>query len=85
MYYYYQKNIFIELRRDSMSYYAGTIQDHIFDAKNMEELHENLSQDPRFEIAFLNHNQKILYASIPGLTFPFHTGCQWCGVADARR
>lgn len=74
MYYYYQKNIFIELRRDSMTYYAGTIQDSVFDAKNMAELRENLSRDPRFEIAFLDRKKNILYSSTPNLTFPFHLG-----------
>ena len=65
MYYYYQRNMYIELRRDAMSYYAGTLQDHIFDAKNMDELQKHLSRDPRFEVAFLSHKKKILYTSAP--------------------
>lgn len=74
IYYYYQKNIFIELRRDSMTYYAGTIQDSVFDSKSMDELRDNLSRDPRFEIAFLDRRKKALYSSAPDLTFPFHLG-----------
>lgn len=74
MYYYYQQNMYIELRRDSMSYYAGTIQDHIFDSKNMDELQQHLSRDPRFEVAFLNHKKKILYTSAPDMIFPFQLG-----------
>lgn len=74
MYYYYQKNIFSDLRRDSMLYYAGNLQDHIFDAKNMDELKENLSRDPRFKIAFLDKKKKILYTSSPHFIFPFHAG-----------
>lgn len=74
MYYYYQRNMYIELRRDSMAYYAGTIQDHIFDAKSMDELQEHLSRDPRFEIAFLTQKKKVLYASASDVVFPFHLG-----------
>lgn len=74
MYYYYQKNIFIELRRDSMTYYAGNIQDRIFDAKNMAELEKQLSRDPRFDIVLLDHTKKILYTSSPKLKFPFQNG-----------
>lgn len=74
MYYYYQKNIFIKLRFDSMSYYARNVQNHIFDAKNMTELKKYLSRDPRFKIAFLDKKKNILYATSPDLTFPFRTG-----------
>lgn len=74
MYYYYQKNIFSDLRRDSMLYYAGNLQDRIFDSKDMNELKENLSHDPRFKIAFLDKKKKTLYTSSPDFTFPFHTG-----------
>jgi len=74
MYYYYQRNMYIELRRDAMSYYAGALQDHIFDAKNMGELQKHLSRDPRFEVALLSHKKKILYTSAPALVFPFHLG-----------
>lgn len=66
--------MYIELRRDSMAYYAGTIQDHIFDADNMDELQKHLSRDPRFEVVFLNHKKKILYTSAPDVVFPFHLG-----------
>lgn len=74
MYYYYQQNMYIELRRDSMAYYAGTLQDHIFDSKNMDELQQHLSRDPRFEVAFLSHKKRILYTSAPDVIFPFHLG-----------
>jgi len=74
MYYYYQKNIFSDLRRDSMLYYAGNLHDRIFDAKDMNELKENLSRDPRFKITFLNKNKEIVYTSSPDSTFPFSMG-----------
>ncbi|MDD5717094.1 MAG: HAMP domain-containing sensor histidine kinase [Sulfuricurvum sp.] len=74
MYYYYQKNIFIDIRHDSMTYYSNNQKHHIFDAKNMTEVQHHLSHDPRFEIAFLDRKQKLLYASSADLTFPFALG-----------
>ncbi len=74
MYYSYQKNIFMELRHDSMIYHVGELQEDILKAKNLSELHQYLSHDPRFDIAFLNHKKKILYSSISNISFPFHQG-----------
>lgn len=74
MYYYYQKKIFLEVRHNSMMYYAGNIQNHIYLVKNLTELHDNLSKDPRFEIAFLTKQHKILYTSVPHLAIPVKTG-----------
>lgn len=74
MYYVYQKNIFSEVRHNSMLYYAGNIQHHIYSAKNMTELKARLSRDPRFEVAFLTHDQKAVFLSSPALSFPFHQG-----------
>lgn len=70
MYYYYQQNIFLELRRNSMMYYAGNIQNHIYPVKNLTELHQHLSKDPRFDIGFLTKRHKLLYASAPNLRVP---------------
>lgn len=74
MYYSYQENIFIDLKHNAMMYYTGALQDHIFDASSIAELHQHLSRDPRFDIAFLSHDKKILYSSAPHLAFPFHEG-----------
>lgn len=74
IYYSYQKNIFIELRHDSMVYYTGTQKEHIFNAKNITELHQYLSRDPRFKIALLTKDKKMAYASIPSLKFPIKEG-----------
>lgn len=57
-----------------MLYYTGALQDHIFEAKTLTELHQHLSRDPRFDIAFLDHNKKIFYSTIPKMSFPFHEG-----------
>lgn len=74
IYYSYQKNVFLDLRHASMIYYTGTLQEHILKAKNLTELHQHLSRDPRFDITFLNHNKKVLYSSAPNVQFPFHQG-----------
>jgi two-component system OmpR family sensor kinase len=57
-----------------MIYYTGALQEHIFKARDMSELHQHLSRDPRFDIAFLNNNKKILYSSVKDLSFPFYAG-----------
>lgn len=57
-----------------MFYYITTLQDHISDAKSIGELEKNLSRDPRFEVAFLNHKKEILYSSSDDLTFFFRPG-----------
>lgn len=57
-----------------MVYYTGTQKEHIFNAKNIAELHQYLSRDPRFKIALLTKDRKIAYASIPNLKFPFKKG-----------
>jgi len=74
MYYVYQKNIFLEARHNSMMYYAGNIQNHIYSAKNLTELHQHMSKDPRFDVGFLSYEQKVLYTSAPDLKIPFVTG-----------
>jgi two-component system OmpR family sensor kinase len=74
IYYSYQKNIFTEIRHDSMVYYTGTQKEHIFNAKNITELHRYLSRDPRFKIALLTKDKKIAFASIPHLKFPIKEG-----------
>lgn len=74
MYYYYQKNIFLELRGKSMMYYTENIQHHIYTVKNSTELSQHLSKDPRFSIAFLTEQKKIFYASKADFKFPFHEG-----------
>ena len=73
-YYSYQKNVFLDLRHDSMIYYTGALQEHIFNAKDIAELHEHLSLDPRFDIAFLNDKKKLLYSSLKNPKFPFQLG-----------
>jgi two-component system OmpR family sensor kinase len=57
-----------------MVYYTGTQKEHIFNAKNIAELHRYLSRDPRFKIALLTKDKKIAYASIPSLKFPIKEG-----------
>jgi two-component system, OmpR family, sensor kinase len=74
MYYVYQKNIFLEVRHNSMLYYSGNIQHHIYPSKNLTELKTHLSKDPRFEIGFLAQNKQIAYLSSPGMKFLFHPG-----------
>lgn len=74
MYYYYQKNIFLELRGKSMMYYSANINHHIFTVKNLNELKQHLSKDPRFKIAFLTEQKKVFYASDPHKRPPFHKG-----------
>lgn len=64
----------MEIRHDSMVYYTGTQKEHIFNAKNIAELHQYLSRDPRFKIALLTKDKKIAYASIPNLKVPFKEG-----------
>ena len=74
MYYYYQKAMFLELRHDSMSYYAANQQHHIFSARNMDELVAHLSPDSRFDVAVLDDRKTIVYASSPDIVFPFRKG-----------
>lgn len=77
MYYYYQKNIFTELRYDSMTHYAQSQLSHIYGSKTSEELQEHLhriQRDPRFEVGFLDSSRNVVYTSDPNLTFPFVLG-----------
>lgn len=74
MYYYYQHNIFVELRRDAMTYYAGTVQKHIETHEEIGAFKNTLPHDPRFEILLLNHKKKILFASADSFDFPFYPG-----------
>lgn len=74
MYYIYQKNVLIDIQHESMIYHMGALQEHIYNAKNLTELNQNLNRDPRFDIAFLTHQKKILYSSTPNLRFPFQQG-----------
>jgi two-component system, OmpR family, sensor kinase len=57
-----------------MIYHMGALQEHIYNANNLTELNQHLSRDPRFDIAFLTHQKKILYSSSPNLRFPFKQG-----------
>lgn len=74
MYYVYQKNIFQEVRHNSVLYYSGNIQHHIYPSKNISELKGHLSKDPRFEVGFLTEDKKAIYLSKTDLSFPFRTG-----------
>jgi len=74
MYYIYQKNIFLEVRHNSILYYSGNIQHHIYPSKNIAEFKGHLSKDPRFEVGFFTEDKKPLYLSKPELSFPFRTG-----------
>lgn len=77
MYYYYQKNIFTELRYDSMAHYARSQINHIYASKTPEVLEEHLrhiQRDPRFDVGFLDRHRNVIYTSDPNLTFPFAYG-----------
>lgn len=74
IYYTYQKNVLIDIRHESMIYHMEALQEHIYNTKSLTELREHLSRDPRFDIAFLSHQKKILYSSTPHLSFPFQQG-----------
>jgi len=64
----------MELRHDSMIYHIRAVQEHIFKAKNLSELYQHLSRDPRFDIFFLNQQKKVLYSSATNVNFPFYRG-----------
>lgn len=77
IYYRYQKNIYFELRRDAMVHYAKLQLQHLNDSKTASELKQHLEivgKDPRYAIAFLDQEGKILFSSVPGMKFPFKTG-----------
>lgn len=74
MYYYYQKNLFWEVRRNSMTYFSGNLQHHIYSSKSLPELISHLSHDPRYSVGFLSDTRDPLYFSSPDFEFPFHTG-----------
>lgn len=74
MYYYYQKRTFTDLRRDSMIYYAGSVQQHIFHALNVGEIEQQISHDPRFSILLLDERFRPVYVSEKKLEFPEQLG-----------
>ncbi|MDD3597757.1 HAMP domain-containing sensor histidine kinase [Sulfuricurvum sp.] len=74
LYYYYQKNIYYELRQNSMLFYAGKVYDNIYSAESVEEMRRHVIKDPRFEIAFLDKHKRVLFASSTGFDVPVREG-----------
>ncbi|MDD5051362.1 MAG: HAMP domain-containing sensor histidine kinase [Sulfuricurvum sp.] len=75
LYYYYQKNIFFEVRQTSILYYAGKVYEKIYSASSLEEVSQRLVKDSRFDIALLNDKKEIVYSSAPVFNnIPFKKG-----------
>lgn len=74
MYYYYQKETFIELREISMRDHAQNVRHLIYHARSMAELKNELSQNPPYEISFFDNQRKTLFTSAALMDFPFQKG-----------
>jgi len=74
LYYYYQKNIYFEVRQNSMLYYAGKVYDAIYSSATLDEMKQRILKDPRFDIAVFDDKKRIVYASAAGFGVPFKEG-----------
>ena len=74
MYYFYQKNIFTDLRHKSLFYYTKTLESHIYTTRGINYLTKSLSKDPRFRITLLDNDAKLVYSSEQKIFIPKITG-----------
>ena len=64
----------MEVRRNSMIYYAGKVYETLYKVDHVSEIDEILLRDPRFDVALMSKRQMISYASVDDLKVPFKKG-----------
>lgn len=74
LYYYYQKNVYLEVRRNSMIYYAGKVYESLYKTEKLSQIDDMLIRDPRFDVALMSKRQMIAYTSIDDIKVPFKKG-----------
>lgn len=74
MYYYYQKNVYLEVRRNSMIFYSGKVYEHLYNIDALNQIDDRLLRDPRFDVALLSSKKGIIYSSVPNFEVVFQKG-----------
>ena len=74
MYYYYQKNVYLEVRRNSMIFYSGKVYEHFYNIDALNQIDDRLLRDPRFDVALLSSKKGIIYSSVPNFEVVFQKG-----------
>jgi two-component system OmpR family sensor kinase len=74
LYYYYQKNIYLDIRQNSIRYYADKVNENIYSATSMQDIKDWMIGDPRFDVAILDDKKKVVYTSDKPFPIPITIG-----------
>ena len=74
LYYYYQQNIYIDIRQNSIRYYADKVNENIYSATSIQDIKDWMIGDPRFEVAIMDDKKKVVYTSDKPFSIPFKLG-----------